>query len=261
VVLTQKDPQNSKTVKRLVEIGPPAVPALTEALESPFKAFMAVEVLGRIAGPAVNTLVKALSRCDRSPMPAYNPESLVRAVKRIGAPAVPALVKAFVERPVPDWQIEDEGWVSLVLVQIGPPSVPALTAALKTSPKQRHRIAHLLGRIGSSAIPMVVPLLEHPERSARSSAADILSGLGRAAQAGVPGLIRLLKEQDWWLRRKAVKALANIGPANLVAAPLIEALQDYKEVSDAAALGLKRLAPLIRDQSMRRKVATALSTR
>lgn len=158
---------------------------------------------------------------------AKDPERLVRnrgvqALTCFGEAAVPALVEALGD-PDPDVR-----WFAAeTLSNLGPHARAAFpdlswswsqgcACASGSSgsgkgpglPDQPHG-DQALGRIGPPALPVLVSLLEDPDRSRQREA---VRALGQVGEAALSVLTALTRNSDPWVRRSAAEALARLGP-------------------------------------------------
>ncbi len=192
--------------------GPPAVPALFEALDDPSEAVRhaAAHALHRqkLTPGDVPGLVAALQSDD----------VYVRgfAAWRLGnfreeaREAVPALA-AVLEQP------DTHVVVSAALARIGPAAteaIPALVSAL-SSPEggRRWRAARTLGRIGpgaADAVPALVTALGDPNEGVRLRAAQALGRIGPDARSAAAALQRATGDADAGVRRAAEEALSRL---------------------------------------------------
>ncbi|GEM_PF-331069 len=248
----------------LRDLGPPAVPAILEALPGTETALEQAEGERRRR--------RSVRRC------------LIRSLGAIGDPrAVPALAGILTEDPHPEDREEaaralgdfpDEQTLSTLLRSLradpagtvraaaaralgrqgNPEAVPALVEALadplcvspEDDPSGRLCVpaaaAEALGRIGDRrAVPALVEALGHSHPRVRQAAAEALGAIGDPE--AVPALIEALREPTRYQRvREAVsEALERIGPPAVPA--LIEALREHPHflVRRASALILGRI--------------------
>jgi len=91
----------------------------------------------------------------------------------------------------------------------------------------------VLIKIGEPAVPVIIPLLFHPDWDVRANAAMLLGEI-RSGKA-IPRLVFMLKDPHRYVRENAAQSLGKIGA--LAAVPnLVEALTDNKENVRAKAL-------------------------
>jgi HEAT repeat protein len=256
------DRENNAAIKKLGEIGEPAIPALIQALgdKNLLVSRSAREVLKTIGSSAIPALVKASKDSDEQirrraadllaekGLSLYILWHLPSAAKVL--PGLIALLK--------DSDADVRGKAAYALGNIGAESkaaVPVLIPLLKDSDAGvRGKAAYALGSIGAeskAAVPVLIPLLKDSDANVRSSAASALGSIGAEAKAVVPALIPLLKDSDRDVRGSAAYALANIGAEAKAAVPeLIPLLKDSEEyVRRSATYALKKIALNIQDQA------------
>ncbi|MEZ2228183.1 MAG: HEAT repeat domain-containing protein [Microcoleus sp.] len=217
------------TIKKLVKIGEPAIPALIEALQDQnlLVRRSAAQVLKQIAGPAIPALAKALKNSDADVRSGgASALGIIGAEAKTVAPQLVPLLK--------DSDAKVRKSAASALDNIGveaKTAVPQLIPLLQDSdPKVRRSAAYVLGNIGveaKTAVPQLIPLLKDSDPKVRSSAADALGNIGAEAKTAVSQLFPLLKDSDANVRSSAASALGNIGVEAKTAVPqLIPLLQD-----------------------------------
>ncbi len=218
-----------EAVKVLENLGPAAIPALTELLkdkdvEVRFVASWALGNIGPDAKKAVPALTKLLRDKDRQIR-----EVTAKALGKIG-PEAKTAVRTLTEllkdgdEPVRKAAAEAVG-------KIGPAAIPALTELLKdkgSDKEAREAAAGLLEKIGSAAIPALTELLRDRDENVYWAAVDDLGKIGPAA---VPAAMGLLKDKDWKVRWAAASVLAKIGPEAKSAIPALTELLNDKDVN------------------------------
>ncbi|HEX4143725.1 MAG TPA: HEAT repeat domain-containing protein [Pirellulales bacterium] len=170
----------------------------------------------RIGPLAIGSLLAAgCGGGDQAPHPVDQPASTT------GAPASPGQVdnlnRSSQEAPTslqPPELFDQQGtgrrgfWVA-------PPARPAFTEWT-----MRETALDALARIGESAVPALVGLLDDPDRQVRIDALVALARIGPEAAAAVPNLTTLVEsDPDETVRKNAVRALGQIGPAAAKAVP------------------------------------------
>ena len=227
----------------LAEIGAPAIPSLTTALEDfdDNVRWQAIVALGRIGRPALVTvshLLKALDDVDpdvraaaaetlgllgekqgpvvdRLKQSINDEHALVRASALWSLweltgrrESVPELVVLLPHR---DWIVSARA--ERHLTSISRPAVPELTQRLQSTENPgRHRIARTLGCIGrlaETAVPALVSCLRGSDAELSSAAAR---ALGQIGQSAVMDVTRFLVSATTQGRANAVRALGLIGP-------------------------------------------------
>jgi hypothetical protein len=136
-----------------------------------------------------------------------------------------------------------------LLPHLGRAAVRAFVEELDARPEQVVSEWHLqragglaLRRVGRLAVPILIDLLQAPERAAPQLVLDALSELGPLAGEAVPMLLRLLDGPCDRLRRAAIITLGRIGPNAHAAIPALRLILNewgQKELQMAAmeALG------------------------
>ncbi|HXV22785.1 MAG TPA: HEAT repeat domain-containing protein, partial [Alphaproteobacteria bacterium] len=208
-------------IRALEQVGPAAVPALTDALRDERSTVRAgaAEALGEIGGDAESG-IPALTAALRDEDDQVR-QSAAGALGEIGASTDAAIF--------------------------------ALSEALSDkSSFMRWQAAKALERIGpaaAAAVPSLSRSLDDPDKDVRWRAAAAVRAIGPAAGGAVPSLARALESSDDDLRRAAAQALGAIGAeAKGTTGALIRALQDADhDVRTAAAEALGSIATALRD--------------
>lgn len=266
-------------VTALVEIGAPAVPALTELVkqhvQNPDGAIRGAAVLRLIGAPAVPAapvLIEALaSSHERVVVVAIDalgaigakadsavPElrkllgNRIAAVRSHAAASLaefgPAAATALREltEALRDPDADVRRTAARALGNIGKearPAAPALVQALADAQGAvTVQAAAALARLGESAVPALIPLLQ--DASWRGWSVQILGDIGPEAKEAVGPLVVLMKgDIDTELRREVVLTLASIGPAARDATPDLVALleNDLSDARAAAAFALIKI--------------------
>ncbi|OCQ94397.1 hypothetical protein BCD67_07035 [Oscillatoriales cyanobacterium USR001] len=257
-------------IKKLAQIGEPAIPALIQALgdKNLLVSRSAREVLRNIGPPAIPALVQALKDSDVqirrraadlllakngsifNDWGNWDGDYGENYVENSSATkAVPELVLDF------DFEIIDPKAKG---------AVAALIPLLKDSdPKVRWIAVDALEEIGSeakAAVPALIPLLKDSDAKVRGNAVYALGKIGAEAKAAVPAFIPLLKDSNVGVRRNAVYALGKIGAkAKAAVAELIPLLKDSNvgvrwnavyalgEIGAEAKAAVPALIPLLKD--------------
>src|ERR1051326_3419891 len=227
--------------------GANVISALSTALEDPtanvrMTAAESLGELGTVARPAAAALKQTLSDPDS--------EVRVSAAKALwqiqGNPAqvLPTLIGTLSE-PATAWQ------TCFVLGEIGAPAAPAIPGLIEAL-KHEHIARPLrsppssvfaLGRIGSVAVPALIPLLTDPRPWVRTGAALALGFIGESAKASVPALALRLKDKEIEVRQASALSLGTIDPLTRELAPaLVELTRDEDIfVSSAALTALRKI--------------------
>ncbi|GEM_PF-605545 len=247
VLAALKERGNLKEVNyrdAMVALGPPAVPALITAMESPDRDVQhgAIESLGRI-GPGAKSAVDALVR----KMLDANSDFVVlgevyEAIGQTGTPAIPALFDAVKRGKTP---VQERA--AHALGGMGTPAVTHLMAALKKrNPYVRSVAADALGNIeppAHDAVDALIGLIKDPSDDVRFRAYESLAMIGDAKALGV--MLIAAKDDDEWMRSTAAMALGAIRPVNAEAINALIALLHDKEslVRRGAIMALGEIGP------------------
>jgi HEAT repeat protein len=234
----------------LVDIGPAAIPMLSEALADP-NATIRGSAAGVLAllGPRAKAGVPALKTAlnDKDLQVRWRVADALRLIGE-GEMTVPTWIDLLGNK-----HSEVRMKALTALGEIGAharASESAIIAALKTEDRfvLRGAAAEALGRIGATS-PATIEALQHalsdeyPHVTAR--AADALARLGPAGHAAVPSLITLLQHPSANVRMTAASALARMGPsAKSASAALAKATNDaVRGVREAAVSALAAVDP------------------
>ncbi len=215
---------------------PRVVVAVAARLRSPLESErrFAAKALGAL-GPAARVAAPALLTLAKSDRPGDRLEA-ARALRQLGleTDAAVAILGELLAEPVCRWE------AASTLGELGPAAaaaVPRLLTMLET--EQSHRpsrtpsmAALALGKMGSAAVPGLVPLLTNAASDVRVNAAVALTGLGTAAAPAVPGLVPMLRADDPEEQLTAANALAAIGPGAVAAVPELRRLAETASTQD-----------------------------
>jgi HEAT repeat protein len=149
------------------------------------------------------------------------------------ARAVPALLSALAD---PAEEVRAAAARSLGRLRAAA-AVEPLLHALAAGLLPRAVVGQALLRIGTGAVPGLLPLAEHPEPEERAAAVQLIGLLGGAREA--PVVAARLRDTSSEVRRQAAEALGRLGRAGEAQA-LREALEDRipaVRAAAAAALG------------------------
>jgi HEAT repeat protein len=241
----------SDTIKRLEDIGTPAIPALIEALSDKDVALRhgaakALSFFGPAAAPAVTALTRALDDQD-----VLVREWAAQSLAEIGPDAKTAVPK------LTEKLKDQEGQFPLravdALGKIGPAakdSIPALIELLQNKTDGWDwPVIEALGEIGpdaKAAVPLLIEALEEDEDHkvgtvVHKSSIEALGRIGPEAKAAVPAIVRRSLSY-WGYVELADEAMARIGPAAVPA--LVELLSGHnKDLGASAARYLGKLGP------------------
>ena len=218
------DPDNA--VQALAQIGRPAVPFLTQALQSPHEVFRegaarAIAAIGPRAVAAIPVLQKHLS--DASPrvraaavhawiaLNPQNPASLTQAAKLLLDPD--PMVRLETAEALHD------GKSQLAVL-------PELVRALGDSEAEvRIRVVDDIGSLGtaaSSAVPDIMVLLKDPVDTVRQTAALAIVALGKPDKSLVSRLVANLSDEDARVRGAAADVLGQMGADATSALPALQ---------------------------------------
>jgi HEAT repeat protein len=208
----------TRAAKALVEIGPPAVPAL-------FELFKDDQQTSDLAAAGV--------------------------LRAIG----PAILASVVERlKDPDRRIR--GGAAQTIAKFGGEAknaVPALLVVLNNAdPGLRSYVLSALAEIGAEskpAVPQLTKLLNDDSYAVRDGAIRALGEIGPEARTAVPALAFLLEDSDETIRCTTALALGKIGTAAMPAAPALRlALHDTaRNFAREAASALAKIDPHAED--------------
>lgn len=167
----------------------------------------------------------------------FDVEKRLEAAKALGevGPAAEAAVPALIEA-LEDWHWDVREIAVRALGEIGPEAdaaVPFLLAKLRataTGPLDDEGVVDALGKIGGSAVPALIDIIERTDDEndiLAWRASSALTGAGAAA-AAVPALITAMQHQKALVRSMVISTLGEIGKKREyeVAPTLIAALDD-----------------------------------
>jgi HEAT repeat protein len=197
LIVKARDPSTPEAIKQLIELGPDAVPVLTQGLweDSAAARRTCATVLAQIgadARGAAPSLVRALGDDSKDVR-----RAAARALGAVGAhSAIPALTRALKdEAPAVRLAAVDS------LIALGADAgtvIPVLATALKSDqPDERYFAAGLLGELGPEAAPAVLALqgaLVEADPALTVRIAEVLGRIGPEAKTVVPVLKK--KVQD-----------------------------------------------------------------
>ena len=238
---TKNERELSAAIKKLGQIGEPAIPALMKALQDKNLQVRrsAAQVLAKIGPPAIPDLAQALN----------NPNADVRSSAALALEGIGAEAKT---------------------------ALPQLVFLLQDSnPDVRSSAALALGGIGAEAItalPQLVPLLQDSNADVRSSAAEAVGGIGAEAKTALRQLVPLLQDSNANVRSRAAEALGRIGAEAITALrQLVPLLQDSNanvrsraaealgRIGAEAITALPQLVPLLEDSNADVRSSAALA--
>ena len=229
-----KEENRESAFHALGNMGPAAIPALTELLKDKDSKVCsaAADAVGHLGLGA--SLGRAGLRTKEANFEQIGPELNT---------TVPLLVELLKDNDAGVRQ--SAAWA---LGQVGceaKTTVPLLTGLLKDR-HVRLAAAHVLGSMGPearTAIPALTELLNEKNEAVQEVAARTLGYIGPEARTAVPALCEVLKGKSESARRAAAKTLGEIGQrADLVVPALSNVLQD-KQVRDAALDALGGFGP------------------
>ncbi len=231
----------------LGKIGPPALPALTNAMQgggsAPRRRYaaMAIGKMGEAGAPAAPAFVNGLADEDRNFRLIVMDE-----LPNLGTGAkagVPALIAATKDESI---------FVRLAAIralgEIGPGAQAAIPFLIEDLKAGVYGADDALGGIGAAAVPSLLAAYKSLKasgcdneavtkvRNLRSSITSALANMKAQAAPALPDLIAALKDNE--TRDGAISVLGAIGPAAKDAVPaLIAILQGSSEYSYAAPAG------------------------
>lgn len=243
--------------KALVNLGQPAVPALSAALQSvhPQVRIDAACTLYQIVPTQFSRLLPLLTEALQSAEPkvvsdALHFLSVVNAQERKAA--VPALLQALRSTtPAADpesWVTDVRAPVAILLAQSGASIeliVPALVEALCGAiTAVRWGAACALAELGPaarSALPTLAQVIGDETESAtvRVEAAYALAVIGDPRQDTLPVLLKATQSEDWWVRAFAARILGE-----LAATPVARPPSDFFDPITRALMGMRPLPHL-----------------
>lgn len=217
----------------LVDVGPHAVPFLRRALRHEeirirLQAVRSLYSFGwRYAGvpdkEAADDLAAALQ--DRSPAIRRCAAYTLATMGPEAEQAVPSLIECLKDK---DEDVRNAACEALGM--IGPaakPAIPEIRRLLMDDPEPTALGEEALGRIGSSAVHVLIELLSHENAQVRSEAARALARIGPKAKVAVPVLIKRLLDEDVAVGVESAIALYAIaGWMDLYVPVLANALQE-----------------------------------
>lgn len=210
----------NESARRLIKLGPKAVPALIKALrKQPLSAYWVPWILAQIGEPSVAPLTKELGSCD--PKVRIHTIKILTSIGQSAKRAVPGVVKCLSDR---DARVQRRAVTFLTLAR-DDRGVAALTKVLRDGKDEelRREVIRGIYRCGpkaKKAIPLLVKIMKRPSSYTEK----------------VPEWVEFYPNE---LGYDASFALAKIGPAS--AKPLVEVLADRNTpdyVRVAAAYGL-----------------------
>jgi HEAT repeat protein len=249
--IAKANPNSSEVAK--------AVPALSKALQYRWARGNALEALTNIGKPAVPALSRALEQVD-----AWFKDDVIDALGKIGKPAIPALYK---ELRFNNMYLA--GKALEALAEIGNPAIPALLEAM-SYPELKWKVSWVLKNMDKSAVPALIKAVEDFDSRVPSMLVGFANYDEESKHKIVAALTKALKYFSTPMQKEAVKALGEIGEKKAVPA-LIEALQDMnahvrleivtalKKIDDRSGLpALSRLAKKDPDKHVRKAAKDAL---
>jgi hypothetical protein len=199
--IQQLDSGEISNFDALVKCRAGSVPALIEALTSPYEGFrvIAIASLGEIgieAAPAIPELTKSLT--DKSVDVRI---IAVDTLEKIGVPSIPSLTKALQTND--NWIVRYSSVdaLSIILVQnqdlVSREIIQVFINALEDEDLYvQSKAADALGKMGKNAVPYLINALQHKNAYVREKAADALRIIGIDAKAAIPALNNLLQDEN-----------------------------------------------------------------
>jgi HEAT repeat protein len=173
----------------------------------------AAECLARIGPPAIPALLEALSEKEIEEQ--TEAEKAIGhwsdwAMGAMGPDAVPLLIEVMGDSR----HINRSAAAASALGMIGPPALPTLLEALRTS-KDKVVVGNAAFAIGlrgmrpvaKQAVPDLIRLIEDPDPGVRRLSIDALASIGSDSKIGVPAIAKALQDPDPHVRDAARSAL------------------------------------------------------
>jgi HEAT repeat protein len=206
------DPPRMKALRPVVEAGLKGPDALTR-----MRAAQVMYLIDHKADDVLPILIKGLEDRRRE---VWSAAALsVGKLGPAGAPALPALVRlAASTDEVFSFELQE------AFAGIGPAAVGPLVefAGDPKAPQQQiQKASILLTRLGPTAAPKLLPLLDHQNPALRQLACNVLGNAPGEARRVVPRLAERLKDDNLGVRMTALNALSHFGPAGRAAVPQV----------------------------------------
>jgi HEAT repeat protein len=228
----------------LAQIGPDAVPALSQALEGEsvprrIGATRALAQIGAAAKPAVPAMLKNLAHWDDTLR-----RDTADALAQMGEVAVPGLMEGLGAKEPKQRQA-----AALALSQLGPQAKSAAPALLAAAEKEtddlpRGAILTALTKTGADparTAPLLLKAVRGENAELRHAALNALLTSPTVAKTAVATLTTELQSKDKDARQRGAQLLARLGPA---AAPAVPALIERAKAEPAEALYTTALAEI-----------------
>lgn len=218
-----------------------AVPALLEAAgdKDPATRAAILSALGVLAPPGKNAL-PILINALKDPSPQLR-VTAIEALRRHGAAASEAL-PALVEMALNEKHPDAINALAASLAENNPiPTelAPFYVNALRGSVSHRAKAVEALNKIGSKAIPAVLPQLKSELVLVRREAAAFLERFAKDAKDALPQLVAALSDSDAFVRKSAAAALGALGADALPVLPdLIKLLETNDGLNRANVAGV-----------------------
>jgi HEAT repeat protein len=224
---------------------PPDVFVSALADPAPETASVASSALGHLGPPAVPALIDAL----RSPTDQVRAEAC-NALAAIGARSPPAAAVALGEC-LADQNTYVAGRAARALGQMGTNSLPVLTRILGSSPSQPARIAALtsIEQMGFEARHIVGQIAlgaDDPDSAVRAATARTLGNVRAPDPLSLQALMRLLEDPNSAVQVNAAQSLARAGRHAQPAIPRLETLATDPACDPAVRSNASRALGIIR---------------
>ncbi len=244
-VLGEDDPRQLPAAEALAQLGPAArgtIPALVAVLASPrAERAHAAFVLERLGPPAVPALIEAIQGPERDLRRAA--ADVLAKLGPQATAALPAVLAALEDRSAP--ATLGAPFVGLGALPSGPLTC---CAALVAYEEGQARLPLALARCAvridpTRAGPAVPALLRLLDGKYGGDVVLLLADVGEGARAAVPLLLASLKGKDQARAQRAALALARLGPSAREAVPDLLPLLADRALRPYAAAALARIDP------------------
>jgi HEAT repeat protein len=154
-------------------------------------------------------------------------------IGRLGSAAAPALPELMRLVASTDEAFSFE--LQQAVAGVGPAAVGPLVdlaADPKATPQQIQKASFLLNRLGATAAPKLLPLLNHANPALRQLACNVLGNAPGEVRRVVPRLAERLKDENVGVRMSALNSLSHYGSAGRAAVPQVIDLYKSNDTPD-----------------------------